>query len=477
RRTVLLPVLLQRVAHLAGIVLDSAFAERLDAIAHSEMVAEGGSGRRAHRPPGASPVSGRREAADRMQRRLSLCWADSPSRLFAIVPQIKRVHKIAFEEATALSKLAVLELRLHPEANYYSLQAVKKFEEVLRSFPSDSRALHNWGLVLYYQARRAAGATEADRLYKLSARKFEQALLHRRRHQGTIIQLAMCLAQRGELYRASNAKKFHRLTLQAIDKYKEAIELSPLPFAGMFNYANTLYSDGVVYLAEERADMQLGEAAASTAAAGGRPRSNTAGKATVPMLSATMRPMSEMRLNEARHAYETALQVHPRSGPLRLNYALCLLKLSQLVLLGRTLHESALEQFRAASELTPKSYEVFFNWGNALLRFASRFTSGSERARALSLAMHKFHRVLKLCHDSDELFRNWLDALVLKDRIEPALSGGELEIFEKEARRYLKDVPLSSSSPLDCVYLVRQVLHLRTPTVRMLFETAITERA
>lgn len=61
-------------------------------------------------------------------------------------PILKHVHRIFFEEGTALSRMAVTK----SSDQLFDL-AVFKYKESLQRHPNDYRSLSNWGLSLHKQ--------------------------------------------------------------------------------------------------------------------------------------------------------------------------------------------------------------------------------------------------------------------------------------------------------------------------------------
>lgn len=89
-----------------------------------------------------------------------------------IYPIVKHVHRIFFEEGTALSKMAITQ-----SSDDLFSQAEERYKESLQSKPNDYRALSNWGLSILMQAinkmNMRANESEVDKLFKSAEEKFQ----------------------------------------------------------------------------------------------------------------------------------------------------------------------------------------------------------------------------------------------------------------------------------------------------------------
>jgi hypothetical protein len=92
-----------------------------------------------------------------------------------IVPSVKHIHRISFEEGTALSKLALTKTG---DIAFKLFQlAGDKYKHCLSIKPNDHRALFNWGLSLAKQAALLVlqpNLPLADTYYQLAADKYER---------------------------------------------------------------------------------------------------------------------------------------------------------------------------------------------------------------------------------------------------------------------------------------------------------------
>lgn len=91
------------------------------------------------------------------------------SSLRSIFPRTKYLHRVSFEEGTALCRLALT--RTGPEARRLLNAACSDFAECLRTKPDDYRALYNWGFSLSQQAAIAEPA-DAPALWREMGEKF-----------------------------------------------------------------------------------------------------------------------------------------------------------------------------------------------------------------------------------------------------------------------------------------------------------------
>lgn len=123
--------------------------------------------------------SGHEDAPDTFDEKVfkgltSLCerrsWAKHGQVIFrAIHPRTKYLHRVSFEEGTALCRVALT--KKGAEAKKLFRSANDKFHECLTTKPNDYRALYNWAFALSQQAA-AADPEEARSLWKEMSEKF-----------------------------------------------------------------------------------------------------------------------------------------------------------------------------------------------------------------------------------------------------------------------------------------------------------------
>ena len=89
----------------------------------------------------------------------------------------------------------------------------------------------------------------------------------------------------------------------------------------------------------------------------------------------------------------------------------------------------AAEEYKAATELKPKTTNTYYNWGNALSKMA-RIKSGSEAEKLYKEAFEKYKLATTYKKDKHQAYYNWGLALM---RLAKTKSGNEAEKLYKEA--------------------------------------------
>jgi len=89
----------------------------------------------------------------------------------------------------------------------------------------------------------------------------------------------------------------------------------------------------------------------------------------------------------------------------------------------------AAEEYKAATELKPKTTNTYYNWGNVLSKMA-RIKSGSEAEKLYKEAFEKYKLATTYKKDKHQAYYNWGLALM---RLAKTKSGNEAEKLYKEA--------------------------------------------
>lgn len=87
-------------------------------------------------------------------------------------PIVKHIHRIFFEEGTALSRMAITQ-----SSDELFAQAEEKYKESLQSKPNDYRSLSNWGLSIMMQAlykmKERGNTNEITKMFTQAQEKFK----------------------------------------------------------------------------------------------------------------------------------------------------------------------------------------------------------------------------------------------------------------------------------------------------------------
>lgn len=98
------------------------------------------------------------------------------SQICDILPKIKYINRITFEEGTALSRLAMISKDDYEAVKLLEL-ACSKYKETLAIRPNDTRALYNWGLSLSLLSAISQSEEQSHFYYNLAAKKYKEALV------------------------------------------------------------------------------------------------------------------------------------------------------------------------------------------------------------------------------------------------------------------------------------------------------------
>ena len=97
----------------------------------------------------------------------------------------------------------------------------------------------------------------------------------------------------------------------------------------------------------------------------------------------------------------------------------------------------AIEEYKAATELNPKYFEAYHNWGVALMELAMT-KSGNEAEELYKEACKKYDKAITYKQDNHQTYNNWGNALMKLAKIK---LGNEAEELYKEAcKKYDKAI-------------------------------------
>lgn len=294
-----------------------------------------------------------------------------------LFPIIKHIHRIFFEEGTALSKIAVSK-----SSDELFAQAAQRYQESLIRQPTDYRSLSNWGLSLFLQAqfkskqgnRSKTEQSTINNLLQEAEKKFQEALSIEPRDYQTRIKLANCLSQRSLLLENSNSFEVSiQFLKQACYEYQQAYQLNPNNFEIAYGWGNTL-------------------------------------------LELAQQSQNSEDLFEACKKYKEAHHLNPQSFQVLLNWGVTLTKLARSTQSNNEidiLFSEAYAKYNMAVTLKSNDHEVYFNWANALYRHASIKPTNSVQYKDLLIKAsgHYFH-CLKLNPNYTQALNNWTRILI-----------------------------------------------------------------
>ncbi|KAL6065374.1 Clu domain-containing protein [Balamuthia mandrillaris] len=379
-------------------------------------------------------------------------------------PKVKHIHRISFEEGTALSKLAssvalsplqssratassstfpistslscprtllmATELAISAEESlpalrksddYFTL-AQKQFKEAIARNPSDARSLHNWALSLYLKAASMSGK-EADDLYRVSGNKFKAALSIEPYDYQAFFKWGNCLFQRHRirqhqlrlastpaLVQCCNHESLQLLD-RAIARYDRAWQLKRDDYEILFNWANAIYHKASLLLKSKQAD-------ASPSAE--RDLATSREETMISSPNSRQEQLAFLELDEQEDNFVPAKAMKTKSVKLHKeddetedcdedesdseeDYAAEGVQWRNIV----ALLKEACSKYEKAHCLQPSSFQVLRNWAVALR--LSR--NGSKASQLYMEAFEKYKAALLLKSNDYELHFNYGNAL------------------------------------------------------------------
>lgn len=295
---------------------------------------------------------------------------------------VKHIHRIYFEAGYALSQAAVQNSN-DPNARDQLLDMAKSlFQESLRVKPNDFRSLHNLGYSLFLQA--TSSQLVLLRLIEQAIDMFKQASILEPKDYKSIYTWAQCLVELGKHSPDDNKVRLE-LFDEALAKYEKAFTLAKQARKDIKSKIQFLW--GSAYLA--RADMQLqpkGDSLARSTTSIAPPDDDVVMANMGTSSSSPRPPLGSQDVEDALSHFEAAVRLGSAEADTFHNYAVALSKRARLhdvvgTQKGNSLYEQAFEQFKKASTLRPHSYEIHFNWGNALVRFARAAISTLKKSK------------------------------------------------------------------------------------------------
>eukprot|EP01114_Cavostelium_apophysatum_P018706 TRINITY_DN5854_c0_g1_i4.p1 TRINITY_DN5854_c0_g1~~TRINITY_DN5854_c0_g1_i4.p1 ORF type:complete len:564 (-),score=138.72 TRINITY_DN5854_c0_g1_i4:173-1864(-) len=247
--------------------------------------------------------------------------------LLELYPKIKYIHRISFEEGTAIAKQAQQEAEdCEDFGDKLFEEAEKKYKESVLTKPNDYRALHNWGLSIQARAFTKSG-DEADQLYKLASQKYQEALETNKGDYQALLLWGNLLLEQSSKKLEPEARNLLHVCLQ---KYEQSYALHQKNFQLLYNWGNAL-----LYLSNFERNR-------------------------------------EHFLSLSCAKFEEALQHRKGDYKSTKNLGVALSKLARLKsgTEAESLFEAAQQRFRECLASKPADYEIFFNWGNMMFRQA-----------------------------------------------------------------------------------------------------------
>ena len=158
---------------------------------------------------------------------------------------------------------------------------------------------------------------------------------------------------------------------------------------------------------------------------------------------------------DASKEYKAATELKPKSPETYNNWGTALTDLAQTKsgIEAEALYKDSFEKYYQATQLKPDDHEAYYNWGNALSELA-QIKSGVEAEALYKDSFEKYHQATQLKPDDHEAYDNWGITLTELAQLK---SGSEAEKLYNEAfEKFLEAVKNGGSSyNLACLYAIR----------------------
>ena len=134
---------------------------------------------------------------------------------------------------------------------------------------------------------------------------------------------------------------------------------------------------------------------------------------------------------DASKEYKAATELKPKSPETYNNWGTALTDLAQTKsgIEAEALYKDSFEKYYQATQLKPDDHEAYYNWGNALSELA-QIKSGVEAEALYKDSFEKYHQATQLKPDDHEAYNNWGNALV---NLAQTKSGVEAEKLYKDS--------------------------------------------
>ena len=134
---------------------------------------------------------------------------------------------------------------------------------------------------------------------------------------------------------------------------------------------------------------------------------------------------------DALKEYKATTELKPKSPETYNNWGTALTHLAQTKsgIEAETLYKDSFEKYHYATQLKPDDHEAYFNWGTALTHLAQT-KSGVEAEALYKDSFEKYHHATQLKPDKHEAYFNWGTALT---HLAQTKSGVEAEALYKDS--------------------------------------------
>lgn len=168
-----------------------------------------------------------------------------PSNFLTMYPIISHLHRVFFEEATALTRVAIKKR----SDEMYKAAAVK-YQQALERKPDDYKSLSNWGFSLFMQATQKVASFDGtqpeqlfaiDGLFQEAEKKYEEALGVEPNDYKTLKKLAQCLNERASLLKFWGNPIARDYFLESRKQLSRARESNPLDYEIFLIFGDVLF--------------------------------------------------------------------------------------------------------------------------------------------------------------------------------------------------------------------------------------------
>ncbi|GAB6976989.1 SIR2 family protein [Prevotella falsenii] len=159
--------------------------------------------------------------------------------------------------------------------------------------------------------------------------------------------------------------------------------------------------------------------------------------------------------SDASEEYKAATELKPKSHEAYNNWGNALSDLAQTrsSIEAEELYKAAFKKYEQATQINPDLNEAYYNWGNALSALA-QIKSGIKAEALYKKSFEKYHRAIEVKPDFHEAYNNWGNALYV---LAQAKSVSEAEdLYNKAFEKYQQAIEKGGRSyNLACLYAIR----------------------
>ncbi|MCC7246593.1 MAG: SIR2 family protein [Saprospiraceae bacterium] len=296
----------------------------------------------------------------------------------------------------------------------YAQEVVSEIEKRLKENPDQdafdllANLYYNWGCDLGDLANTQEGKA-AEELYLQAIEKYKKAVEIKPDYYKAHNNWGTSL---GNLAMAKEGKEAYELHLQAFEKFKKAIDLNPNYHQAYYNWGTYLGEMAQIKEGKEAEVLYLQSFEKLKKTIEIKPDSDEAyynwGTSLGNLAMAKEGKEAENLYLQSFEKFKKSVEIKPAKYEPYNNWGIYLGKLAKEKegKEAEVLYLQAFEKFKKSVEIKPDSYEVYYNWGIYLGKLAKE-KEGKEAEKFHLQAFEKLKKVIEINPDDHKAYFNW----------------------------------------------------------------------